>query len=111
MCSTTAESTIHCLTELFARFSFPETIVSDNGPQFVSQEFKHIVQAMGAQHVLTAPYHPSSNGLAERFIQTLKNALCKDGTGETLQVKLHKFCYRIATCRTRQLMNHRQHCS
>lgn len=91
MRSTTAESTIRCLTELFARFGFPETIVSDNGPQFVSQEFKHFVQAMGARHVLTAPYHPSSNGLAERFIQTLKNALRKDGTGETLQVKLHKF--------------------
>ncbi|XP_072140766.1 uncharacterized protein [Dermacentor andersoni] len=46
---------------------------------------------MGARHVLTAPYHPSSNGLAERFIQTLKNALRKDCTGGTLQVKLHKF--------------------
>ncbi|XP_049272396.1 uncharacterized protein K02A2.6-like [Rhipicephalus sanguineus] len=86
MRSTTAESTIRCLTELFARFGFPETIVSDNGPQFVSQEFKHFVQAMGARHVFTAPYHPSSNGLAERFIQTLKNALRKDCTGETLQV-------------------------
>ncbi|XP_070377216.1 uncharacterized protein [Dermacentor albipictus] len=91
MRSTTTESTIRCLTELFARFGYPETIVSDNGPQFVSQEFKHFVQAMGARHVLTAPYHPSSNGLAERFIQTLKNALRKDGTGGTLQVKLHKF--------------------
>ncbi|XP_049523015.1 uncharacterized protein K02A2.6-like [Dermacentor silvarum] len=85
MRSTTTESTIRCLTELFARFGFPETIVSDNGPQFASQEFKHFVQAIGARHVLTAPYHPSSNGLAERFIQTLKNAPRKDGTGETLQ--------------------------
>ncbi|XP_072140440.1 uncharacterized protein [Dermacentor andersoni] len=51
-------------------------------------DFKHFVQAMGARHVLTAPYHPSSNGLAERFIQTLKNALRKDGTGGTLQDQL-----------------------
>ncbi|KAL1486414.1 hypothetical protein MTO96_046976 [Rhipicephalus appendiculatus] len=77
---------IRCLTELFASFGFPETIVTDNGPQFVSLEFKHFAQYMGAPDVLTAPNHPRSNGLAERFIQTLKNALRKDGTGETLQV-------------------------
>nr|XP_037287213.1 uncharacterized protein LOC119180176 [Rhipicephalus microplus] len=47
------------------------------------KEFKHFVQAIVARHVLTAHYHPSSNALAERFIQTLKDALRKGSTGET----------------------------
>ncbi|KAL1476929.1 hypothetical protein MTO96_036141 [Rhipicephalus appendiculatus] len=35
------------------------------------------LQRVGIRHVRTAPYHPSSNGLAERFVQTLKAALRK----------------------------------
>ncbi len=29
----------------------------------------------GAKHIRSAPYHPSTNGLAERFVQLLKQAL------------------------------------
>ncbi|XP_075531972.1 uncharacterized protein LOC142564721 isoform X1 [Dermacentor variabilis] len=57
----------------------------ESGARHRTKEFKHFMQAMGARHIFTAPYHPSSSGLAEHFIQTLKNALHKDGTGETLQ--------------------------
>ncbi|XP_049519641.1 uncharacterized protein K02A2.6-like [Dermacentor silvarum] len=91
MRSTTSEATVDRLRELFARFGFPETIVTDNGPQFTSEEFKLFVKELGCRHVLTAPYHPSSNGLAERFIQTLKNALRKSSGADTLQLRLHKF--------------------
>nr|XP_037271389.1 uncharacterized protein LOC119163455 [Rhipicephalus microplus] len=58
-------------------FEFPETLVSDNGSQFVSAEFQAYLKHRGMWHVRTAPYHPSSNGLAERFVQTLKSALRK----------------------------------
>ncbi|XP_075534932.1 uncharacterized protein LOC142570433 [Dermacentor variabilis] len=91
MPSTTTEATIQCLRDVFARFGFPETIVSDNGPQFTSQDFKQFVREMGCRHVQTAPYNPSANGLAERFVQTLKNALRKDDTRQPLKVKLNKF--------------------
>lgn len=91
MRSTTTESTINTLRELFSRFGNPETIVSDNGPQFTSREFKRFTQEIGSRHVLTAPYHPSSNGLAERFVQTLKNALRKNKESAPLHVKLQTF--------------------
>ncbi|XP_037505848.1 uncharacterized protein K02A2.6-like [Rhipicephalus sanguineus] len=77
MGTTTSEATISCLHELFCRFGFPETLVSDNGTQFTSADFQEYLQRVGTRHVRTAPYHPSSNGLAERFVQTLKAALRK----------------------------------
>ncbi|XP_037505205.2 uncharacterized protein K02A2.6-like [Rhipicephalus sanguineus] len=58
-------------------FGFSETLVSDNGTQFTSADFQEYLQRVGARHMRTAPYHPSSNGLAERFIQRLKAALRK----------------------------------
>ena len=40
--STTACRTISCLRELFARFGVSKQVVTDNGPQFVSAEFKQV---------------------------------------------------------------------
>ncbi|XP_037501957.1 uncharacterized protein K02A2.6-like [Rhipicephalus sanguineus] len=67
----------HGLCRSNKRFGFPETLVSDNGSQFISAEFQAYLKHRGIRHVRTAPYHPSSNGLAERFVQTLKSALRK----------------------------------
>ncbi|XP_037501537.2 uncharacterized protein K02A2.6-like [Rhipicephalus sanguineus] len=69
----------------------PETVVSDNGPQLVSEEFKAFMRDVGARHVVSAPYHPSTNGLAERFVQTLKSALRKSPPGESVEETLHNF--------------------
>ena len=68
MDSTTSEKTVDVLRELFSRYGVPTQIVSDNGPQFVSQEFEHFLKMNGVKHIKSAPYHPSANGLAERFV-------------------------------------------
>ena len=47
----------------------------DNGPQFTSNEFATFMKGNGTHHIRSAPYHPASNGLAERFIQSVKQAL------------------------------------
>ncbi|XP_055603971.1 uncharacterized protein K02A2.6-like [Uranotaenia lowii] len=80
--STTAAVTIRYLMETFARFGVPETIVSDNGSQFSGSEFKTMCQKLGIVHIRTAPYHPQSNGQAERFVDTLKRSLRKIMEGE-----------------------------
>ena len=69
---TTTSNTIECLRETFARFGVPEELVSDNGTQFTSAVFKKFCLKIGIKHLTTAPYHPQSNGQAERFVDTLK---------------------------------------
>ncbi|XP_056135399.1 uncharacterized protein K02A2.6-like, partial [Lampris incognitus] len=70
MDSTTASKTITVLRGLFSRHGLPHILVSDNGPQFCSEEFATFLKASGVKHIRSAPYHPATNGLAERFVQT-----------------------------------------
>ena len=58
-----------------ARELFPDTkprIISDNGPQFVSRDFKEFIRVSGMSHVRTSPYYPQANGKFERFNRTIK---------------------------------------
>ena len=77
MDSTTAESTIDELRLIFAEHGLPEEIVSDNGPQFSSHRFKEFAERNGIKHTLVAPYHPASNGAAERTVRVVKEAFTK----------------------------------
>ena len=74
-CSTSA--TIRFLRNVFATHGTPDQIVSDNGTAFSSVEFKSFLERNNIRHSTSAPYHPSSNGLAERYVQTFKEALKK----------------------------------
>ena len=60
---------------LFSCSGLPEQVVSDNGQQFMSEEFKAFFKSNGVKHVRCSPYHPSSNGAVERFVQTFKKAM------------------------------------
>ena len=53
----------------------------DNGSVFTSTEFKQLTSHNAIQHVTTAPYHPNSNGLAQRAMQTFKAAMKKTTAG------------------------------
>ena len=75
MSSTTSAHTISALREMFAHFGLPQQVVSDNGPQFTSEQFAHFMAVNGVKHIQTSPYHPASNGAAERLVQTVKQGL------------------------------------
>ena len=70
MSSTTAAATIQVLRITFVHYGIPESIVLNNGPQFSSSEFAQFCHTNGICHVRVPPYHPLSNGLAERTVQT-----------------------------------------
>ena len=73
--STSSQATIKALKPMFSCHGLPELIVSDNGIAFTSSEFQEFTKRNGIRHLTTAPYHPASNGLAERAVQTLKESL------------------------------------
>ncbi|CAG4976944.1 unnamed protein product [Colias eurytheme] len=79
----TSGSVIKQLKDMFSRHGIPKRLISDNGLQFTSGEFKNFSEAWGFRHVTSSPYYPRSNGLAERNVQTVKKLLIKaeqDGT-------------------------------
>ncbi|XP_036324968.1 uncharacterized protein K02A2.6-like [Rhagoletis pomonella] len=74
----TATATIEALNSIFAVEGFPDTIVSDNGRQFTASTFQQFCTDRGIKHLTTAPFHPASNGEAERFVRTFKQSLKSD---------------------------------
>ena len=87
MANTNTAATITKLREIFGRFGVPETIISDNGTQFTSKVFADFCNQNGIDHIRSPPYHPQSNGQAERFVDTLKRALQKSkGEGTTAEI-------------------------
>ena len=88
----TATATIEVLRSIFSIHGLLHTLVSDNGPTFTSHEFAEFVQHNHIRHRKSAPYHPSTNGLAERTVQTFKLALKRIPEG-SMQERLNKFLF------------------
>ena len=88
----TSQATIERLRQSFSVFGLPKMLVSDNATCFTSAEFESFMRQNGIQHVRSAPFHPSSNGLAERAVQTFKEGMRKI-KGETTQTRLSRFLF------------------
>ena len=93
MHSITSAKTIEKLCIIFANHRIPRKVVTDNGPTFTSYEFQEFMQKNKIVHVNSAPYHLSSNGLAERAVQTLKRGIAQT-SGTTLQERVSKFLFK-----------------
>ena len=92
MKSTTSVKTIEVLRTLFASYGIPDQVVSDNGPQFTADEFVHFMKVNRIKHIRSAPYHPSTNGLAEQFVQTFKRAMqASEQSGRSFNQRLSNF--------------------
>ena len=94
--STNARTTMAVLRKLFATHGIPRTVVSDNGSGFVSAELQEFFSRNGIRHICSAPYHPSSNGQAERYVRIFKEMLrsLKEGDVEAKLCRL-LFRYRL----------------
>ncbi|KAK9513146.1 hypothetical protein VZT92_026707 [Zoarces viviparus] len=62
---------------MFARFGIPQTVISDNGLCYSSQEFRGFAHAWDFEHITSSPLYPQSNGLAEKTVQTVKALMDK----------------------------------
>ena len=75
---TTTDHTIDALQQIFAIEGLPDTIVTDNGTQFVSNVFEQFCAKFNIKHLTSPVFHPASNGEAERFVQTFKRGVDKN---------------------------------
>jgi transposase InsO family protein len=75
--NTTSTCCINKMEEIFATFGLPYVLVSDNGRQFIPSEYESYLKNKGITHKTSAPYHPATNGQAERYVQTIKKSLLK----------------------------------
>lgn len=66
------------MKEAFTRHGYPETVVSDNRPQFSSETFRTFAQKSGFTHITSSPRYPQANGKAERAVRTVKSLWKKD---------------------------------
>ena len=65
------------LKAMFSRYGVPDTVVTDNGPQFASAEFDTFAKTWGFEHITSSPRYPQSNGKAENAVKTVKRLFSK----------------------------------
>ncbi|RWS24392.1 uncharacterized protein B4U80_01971, partial [Leptotrombidium deliense] len=89
---TTSKFIIGCLRQMCATHGIFEEITTDNGPQFVSIEFEEWCKRNNVRHSTSTPYHPASNGIAERAVQTFKQGFKKQSV-ECKHTRLQRFLF------------------
>jgi transposase InsO family protein len=92
MPTTTTVQVVTKLKATFARYGVADEVVSDNGPQFSSEEFKQLARELDFTHVTSSPHHPQGNGHAERAVQIAKGILRQKDP------LLALMCYRSTPC-------------
>ena len=71
------DTTSHAIIQVLSRHGISDTVVSDNGPQFSSQEFHEFSLTWEFNHVTSSPHHPKSNGKAESSVKAVKQLFKK----------------------------------
>lgn len=72
-----SKNTIEYIKGLMSRYGYVDEVITDNGPQFGSAEFKYVATEYGFRHVTSSPHYPQSNGQAEGMVQTIKKLIIK----------------------------------
>uniref|UniRef100_A0A1A8AQL2 Integrase catalytic domain-containing protein n=1 Tax=Nothobranchius furzeri TaxID=105023 RepID=A0A1A8AQL2_NOTFU len=65
--TTTSAQVIQNLKTVFARFGIPDKVVSSNGPQFVSAEFREFAKSLDFKHCTSSPHHPHGTAMPCRM--------------------------------------------
>ena len=71
------KSTIKALQHCFTTHGYPQVIISDNGSVFTSKDFTFFFKTNDMKHIKSAPYHPTTNGCADRVVRTFKTMVKK----------------------------------
>ena len=80
----------------------PAQLVNDNGSQLKSEEFEQFLKRKGMRHIASAPYHPATDGLAERCVESFKNGMKSDTEVKSFKIKLATL---LLACKKRSTLN------
>ena len=75
MCKPTSMTGVHVANQckqVFSKYRWHDTLISDNGPCYTSQAFTSVMQAFSVNHIPSSPHYLQSNGLAEKYVQIVK---------------------------------------
>ena len=75
--STTAQQVANQMKLVFSEYGWPETIVSDNGPCYSAETFTKLMTDYSVNHITSSPHYLQLNGLAEKYVQLVKNLFYK----------------------------------
>ena len=75
----TSNKVAELTSKIFSIFGVPNTVITDNGPQFQGAAYQKMLQSYGVSHITSSPHHPQSHGFVERSIRTIKALLKKSG--------------------------------
>ena len=76
--STTSQTIANITSKYLSLFGVPHSIISDNGPQFIGNPYKNLMEKLKITHVTSSPHHPQSHGFIERTIRTVKSMMRKE---------------------------------
>lgn len=77
MITITTSDIVKSLQKSFQEFGRPLSLVTDNGPAYISHEFKKFLTDCEVEQIITPAHHSAANGLAERFNKTMREAMIK----------------------------------
>ena len=87
-----AESVAEGVMEVISHTGIPIELLSDQGSVFLSKVMKSFCNLLKIKQLKTAPYHPQSNGVLERWHRCLKQMLRKIDESQGQWDKFLKYC-------------------
>ncbi|XP_033109892.1 uncharacterized protein K02A2.6-like, partial [Anneissia japonica] len=91
----TSEKIIDALEKIFLQHALPQSITSDNGAQFVSDEFETYLKESGIKHRRVTPLHPAANGEVERQNRSIMKRIAQaEGKDWKKELRVYLFAYR-----------------
>ena len=73
---------IKAIKPVFAKHGAPATLITDNGTNFISSEFRRFLKSWDINHITSSPHHYKSNGRAEAAVKLMKGIIKKKTTKE-----------------------------
>ena len=99
------------------KYGWPDTLLTENGSCYAAKKFKNLILDMSITNITRTPHYPQSNGLADGYVQTVKNLIIKaheEGNNYQKALMIYRntplddnllttYCHQCSSCSIEQL--------